>query len=175
MYGYIYLITDTNNGKQYIGQHKYDKAELDPDYHGSGNLIKKIYAKRPETLIEELLFIAATYDELNYFETYFIERLNTLYPNGYNLNTGGYRPKLSEESIRKMSVAVKKAMTPEVCKKISEANKGKTPYNKGKFKVPHEEIYNYYINNNLPIKEIAKKFNYSIRTIIRIINYYKEK
>lgn len=89
MYGYIYRITDLTNGKCYIGQHKYDKPMLDPTYHGSGQIIKQIYKKRPETLLEEILMICATLDEANYFETYFIERMNTLYPNGYNLSGGG--------------------------------------------------------------------------------------
>lgn len=94
MYGYIYKITDLTNGKCYIGQHKYDKPELDPKYHGSGYLIKKIYNARPDTLLEEILMICETLEEANYFEEYFIEHLNTMHPYGYNLNTGGdqYRP-----------------------------------------------------------------------------------
>lgn len=35
MVGYIYLITDTTNGKKYVGQHHYNKEELDHNYHGS--------------------------------------------------------------------------------------------------------------------------------------------
>ena len=89
MYGYIYRITDLTNGKCYIGQHKYDKPMLDPTYHGSGIIIKNIFNQRPETLLEEILMICATLDEANYFERYFIERLDTLHPNGYNLVVGG--------------------------------------------------------------------------------------
>ena len=107
MYGYIYRITDTKNGKMYIGQHRYEKPELDPKYHGSGRIIKQIYNKRPETLLEEIIFIAATEDELNYFERYFIEHLNTLHPNGYNLNVGGDKRTPSEEARKRMSEANK--------------------------------------------------------------------
>ena len=45
MIGYIYLITDTTNGKQYVGQHHYDKEELDSNYHGSGNIVRRIFEK----------------------------------------------------------------------------------------------------------------------------------
>lgn len=52
MYGYIYLIEDTTNGKKYVGQHKHKNFMLDDTYHGSGRIIMNIYKKRPETLVE---------------------------------------------------------------------------------------------------------------------------
>ena len=62
MVGYIYLITDTTNGMQYTGKHHYHiEGQLDPNYHGSGVIIKNIYKKRPETLKEE--YIKTCYSE----------------------------------------------------------------------------------------------------------------
>lgn len=89
MIGYIYLITDTTNGKQYVGQHHYHLEKLDSNYHGSGTIISKIYKKRPHTLKEVYLKTCYTQEELDEWEQYYIKFYNTLYPNGYNLQEGG--------------------------------------------------------------------------------------
>ena len=103
MVGYIYLITDTTNGKQYVGQHHYHLEKLDSNYHGSGTIIKNIYKKRPETLKEEYIKTCYTQTELDEWEQYYIEFYNTLYPNGYNLTEGGDGVMPCEEIRRKMS------------------------------------------------------------------------
>ena len=132
MVGYIYLITDTTNGMQYVGQHHYDKEELDSNYHGSGRIISRIYKKRPHTLKEEYLKTCYSQYELDEWEKYFIFSFNTLSPNGYNLEEGGKGGKPSEETKIKMSIASKgKHPTEEVRKKMSESHKGKTCWNKG--------------------------------------------
>ena len=152
MVGYIYLITDTTNGMKYTGKHHYHiEGQLDPNYHGSGVIIKNIYKKRPETLKEEYIKTCYSEEEMNSDEQYCIEVFDTLYPNGYNLTKGGdggeipceeIRKKISlklkgkpahnkgvpmsEESKRKMSESRKgKLHTEETKKKISESNKGK--------------------------------------------------
>ena len=125
MIGYIYLITDTTNGKQYVGQHHYDKEELDSNYHGSGHIIKMIYKKRPHTLKEVYLKTCYTQEELDEWEKYFIFLYDTLWPNGYNLQEGGNGGVPCEETRRKMGES-KKNMSEEVRKKISESLKGKT-------------------------------------------------
>ena len=124
MIGYIYLITDTTNGKQYVGQHHYHIENLDPNYHGSGHIIKMIYKKRPETLKEVYLKTCYTQEELDEWEKYFIFLYDTLHPNGYNLTEGGNGCVPCEETRRKMSES-KKNMSEEVRKKISESLKGK--------------------------------------------------
>ena len=147
MVGYIYLITDTTNGKQYVGQHHYHLEKLDSNYHGSGVIIKNIYKKRPETLKEEYIKTSYTQTELDEWEQYYIEFYNTLYPNGYNLTKGGdgcvaceeickkiseanKGRKFSEEHIRKLSVANKgKQLSEETRRKISESTSGeKNPF-----------------------------------------------
>lgn len=101
-YGYIYLIEDTTNGMRYIGQHKYKNFMLDNSYHGSGRIIKKIMKKRPETLKMEYLMGVNSIEEANFFENYWIEKLNTIKPNGYNLNSGGDVNIPSEETIKRL-------------------------------------------------------------------------
>ena len=116
MVGYIYLITDTTNGMKYTGKHHYHiEGQLDPNYHGSGVIIKNIYRKRPETLKEEYIKTCYSEEEMCSDEQYYINFYDTLWPNGYNLTEGGDGVLPSDETRRKMS----------------ESHKGKPPHNKG--------------------------------------------
>lgn len=61
-------------------------------------------------------------DTLNRLEEEFIEKFNTLIPNGYNLKTGGNQPLLSKETKERMSVAkIGKRFSEEHRKKLSIA------------------------------------------------------
>ena len=126
MVGYIYLITDTTNGMQYTGKHHYNKeGELDPNYHGSGVIIKNIYKKRPETLKEEYIKTCYSEEEMCSDEQYYIKFFDTLWPNGYNLTEGGEGDIPSEETRKKMSEVHKgKKLSEEQKKKISESTSG---------------------------------------------------
>ena len=104
MVGYIYLITDTTNGMKYTGKHHYHiEGQLDPNYHGSGVIIKNIYKKRPETLKEEYIKTCYSEEEMCSDEQYYIKVFKTLYPNGYNLTEGGDGVIPCEETRRKNS------------------------------------------------------------------------
>ena len=136
MVGYIYLITDTTNGMKYTGKHHYHiEGQLDPNYHGSGTIIKNIYKKRPETLKEEYIKTCYSEEEMCSDEQYYIKVFKTLWPNGYNLTEGGDGGEIPCEEIRKkMSMKLKgrtpynkgKPMSEEQKKKLSDAHKGKT-------------------------------------------------
>lgn len=140
MVGYIYLITDTTNGMKYTGKHHYHiEGQLDPNYHGSGTIIKNIYKKRPETLKEEYIKTCYSEEEMNSDEQYYIKLFKTLYPNGYNLTEGGDGGILCEETRRKLSKTHKgllsgekhpmfgKHLSEETKKKIGKSQKGKHP------------------------------------------------
>ena len=134
MIGYIYLITDTTNNMKYVGQHHYHiEGQLDPNYHGSGHIIRQIYKKRPETLKEEYIKTCYSEEEMNSDEQYYIKLFKTLYPNGYNLTEGGDGGILCEETRIKISKSHKgKTLSEEHRIKIGNANKGKPSPNKGK-------------------------------------------
>ena len=137
MVGYIYLTTDTTNGMQYVGQHHYNKeGELDPNYHGSGIIISRIYKERPETLKEEYLKTCYSDSEMNDDEKYYIKLYKTLWPNGYNLSEGGDGGIPCEETRRKISNSLKglfsgekhpmfgKHQSEESRRKMSSSHKG---------------------------------------------------
>lgn len=119
--GVIYLRTNLINGKQYVGQtknmhrrnyswnclkHKYGNQLLtdERNKYGLDNFKTKILKECDDS-------------ELDQYEKYYIEKYNTIYPNGYNSNSGG---------------KINFKHSDETKKKISESNKGNTPWNKGK-------------------------------------------
>ena len=126
MVGYIYLITDTTNGMKYTGKHHYHiEGQLDPNYHGSGVIIKNIYKKRPETLKEEYIKTCYSEEEMCSDEQYYIKVFKTLWPNGYNLTEGGDGGIPSDETRKKMSKSQKgKHLSEETKKKLSESHSG---------------------------------------------------
>lgn len=162
--GVIYLRTNTINGKQYVGQttnfngrercwnsinrktpYSNDILEMDRKKYG-------IEAFKTEILEE------CDDSKLNEIERFWIKQLNTIHPNGYNLENGGSdgftfhqitREKMSKAKIgtkhseewkKNMSERMKgegnhfygKHHNQEAIEKIKAANIGRTSWNKGK-------------------------------------------
>lgn len=143
MVGYIYLITDTTNGMKYAGKHHYDKPELDPNYHGSGCIIKSIYKNRPETLKEEYIKTCYSEDEMSNDEKHYIKVFNTLYPNGYNLTEGGEGCVPCEETRKKLSEKIKEKYLydEDYRRKISEAHKNISDVVRRKYSEARKKLY----------------------------------
>ena len=91
---YIYKITNTVNGRWYIGKH----SGTDPNYMGSGKLLKQAYAKYgQENFIKEVLESCSCESELNLREQHWISITNaTTDPISYNLANGGSGGDLSK-------------------------------------------------------------------------------
>lgn len=81
-FGYIYMTTDTTNGKKYIGQHV--SSKFDSSYYGSGRIISEVIRKRKDKLTLEVLEWCK--QNLSERELYWIKYYNTIFPNGYNLS-----------------------------------------------------------------------------------------
>ncbi len=102
--GYIYLVTNTVNGKRYVGQSQQLDIEQRWKSHRKvnnanvGSYLKAAYTKYG---IENFKFqiICICFDvDCDKYEDEYIKKFNTLSPNGYNLKTGGNSVKYSEES-----------------------------------------------------------------------------
>ena len=150
--GVIYKITCLVNGKGYVGktkqklekrmtQHRYESKK------GSIGLGAAIEKYKWENFTVEILEECPV-ELLSDREIFFIRELDTKAPNGYNLTDGGeglVNP--SAETRAKMSVNhpdisgeknpnYGKKTPPEVCAKISAANKGKPSPQKGRKRSP---------------------------------------
>lgn len=120
----IYLRTNTVNGKKYVGQAKdfkrreYQWHDTKQSYAGAliNNARKKYGVENFKT---EILDECETLEEANELEKYYIKKLNTKFPNGYNLNDGGGS-----------NVGYK--ASEETRKKIAESGKGRIAVNRKK-------------------------------------------
>ena len=116
MYGYIYLTENLINGKKYIGQHKYDKPEIDPNYFGSGIIITdaiKKYGK--ENFRCSIIECCETKDDLTEKEIFYINKFDAVSdPNYYNVDSGkgnSHNYNCSETTAQKLSVIQKNHRT----------------------------------------------------------------
>jgi group I intron endonuclease len=106
---FVYLITNTINGKRYVGQTTLSLEERwwqhcckNSNCRHLASAIRK-YGK--ENFIIESIVEPPTIDLMNEFEAEYIEKYCTRSPNGYNLTEGGRVPRHSEETRRKMSLS----------------------------------------------------------------------
>jgi group I intron endonuclease len=102
----IYILTNLINNKIYVGQtvrsleKRINQHLKRSDCIAISSAIKKYGI---ESFKIEQIDSAETIEELNKKENEWILKLNTVYPNGYNLNTGGLNKRWSEFSKIKMS------------------------------------------------------------------------
>jgi group I intron endonuclease len=149
MAGTVYLITNTLNGKQYVGQTIVAGNDI-----GHGKLMTKAYAKHGKRnfTYELLCGEIANRPTLNFMERFWISVMNSQVPNGYNIENGGSSKgktaestkeilrqkatgyKHTEEAKRKISEASRNSSA-ETRAKISAANKGRVVTDEVKAKI----------------------------------------
>lgn len=101
----IYKITNIITKKIYIGKHV--TVDINDNYFGSGSILKQSIKKYGiDKFVKEIIEYCENDIDLNEKEIYWIRELNTISPNGYNINIGGtggdnftYNP--NKEVIRK--------------------------------------------------------------------------
>ena len=113
---YIYKITNTINGKIYVGVHA--SNNLEDRYLGSGTKLKKAIKKYGrDNFTKEILQVFETYDEALNEERRIVTLEFVKDPKTYNLEIGGLGGKV---------------WTKELREKMSITKKGSIPWNKGK-------------------------------------------
>ncbi len=122
--GKIYLTTNIVNGMQYVGQ----TIQLNnKSYKGSGNLLKEAFEEfgKENFIVEDLEYVYCR-SELDRREIYWINKKNTLKPNGYNITNGGSGAYVPTEKVKKkISKSLKgRIFSKETLKKKSEIQKG---------------------------------------------------
>lgn len=191
----IYVIKNVVNKKVYIGQtwglvkerfrkHKIGKRVCRKlrnafDKHGKD----KFYA--------ELILVCHSQKIVDYWETYFIEKFDSI-KSGYNIKSGGSKGKHSEETKTRIgisnSIALKgNVISPGTRKKLSEALKGKkkptrtiehtTNIRNARRKQSKlnesivKDIRNDYLTGLVTQKQLSEKYMIPRRTITDIVNY----
>jgi group I intron endonuclease len=107
----VYVITNKENEKQYVGvttkgyenrfkQHKLFARKR----HKTSALYSAINKYGEDAFCVDLIADCASFDEMNAAEVHFIEKMNTLSPNGYNLTSGGDAGVFSDELKAKCSL-----------------------------------------------------------------------
>lgn len=144
---YIYKITNKINGKSYIGQTTdYQRRFREHRNKGYGEEPNKpLYNAFDKYGINNFDFevIEDLTENYNEREKYWIQYYNTLLPNGYNIELGGEEPPLN----------------------IGE----NSPYAEHT-KQQIEEIKELLKNTDISFEELAKKYNYSVSSILKINN-----
>lgn len=85
---FVYKITNNINGKIYVGKHVTENEN--DTYFGSGIVLKQSIKKYGiNNFKKEVIEFCENDDHLNEKEIYWIKELNTICPNGYNINSGG--------------------------------------------------------------------------------------
>ena len=130
MYGVIYKITNTKNGMIYIGQTTRSVKERFGEHMKSDYLIGRAIRKYGvENFTVEVIEECATPEQLNEREIFWIAKLNTKHPHGYNMTDGGEGATgLTEESLAKL----RRKRTLETLKLMSVASKKRSDTPEGK-------------------------------------------
>lgn len=101
-YPVIYILTNKENGHRYVGQTRRSFQGRLRGHFTADSCIGRALRKHGTDGFS-IQQIAYAREELNHWERYFIGRLNTVAPNGYNLDSGGSSDKeVSEETKAKL-------------------------------------------------------------------------
>jgi group I intron endonuclease len=128
--GVIYIATNLQTGQQYVGQTRNFASRIKSHLKNTRYKSYFCHAIRDRGM-SGFNFVQLEYpiDELNYWEKFWIAKLNTVYPNGYNLTHGGDQAiRFSDESRMKMRQShLGKKLPEEQKKKIGLAGMGRHP------------------------------------------------
>ena len=165
----VYIRTNVINGKQYVGQTS-NIIQRNRDW----NCLKKSYANPiidserekygRENFKMEILAEVDNRNDADLLEDKFIKEFDTIFPNGYNMQSGGrVNFKFSQLRKEKMSI-IKKGKQYRLGKKLSDESKQKIA------KKHFKKVYKYSIEGNLvsiypSVIEAAREMECSTKSI----------
>jgi hypothetical protein len=120
MAGTIYLVTNTLNGKQYVGQ-----TIVAGNRVGHGKLITKAYNKYGKDSFDYVPVCnnIENHNTLNFMEKFWIKVMDCRIPNGYNIEHGGSKVEKIADETRAILSAKSKGNQRRLGTKQSEATK----------------------------------------------------
>lgn len=167
--GYIYKITNKEDGKIYIGQTTQileDRWRQHKKIGSNCRYLKRAFNKYGIHNFEFKLICICFDEDLDKYEIQYMEKYSSMVPNGYNLRKGGNSGKHHEETKKKISDSLKgrtdiinaknrlgKHHSEETKKKISESLKDRTDIVRHSY-YKNKKINQYDLNNNF-----IKSFN----------------
>jgi group I intron endonuclease len=179
---FVYLITNTVNGKRYVGQTiksleaRWQQHKLLKNCRAFHGAIKK-YGE--DKFIIESIIEPPTIELMDEFESEYIRRYCTLVPNGYNLTEGGRVPRHNSETKEKMSLSHKGTThpgynnksywTPEKREERSKKHRGVLSSTNRLSEEQVKEIRRLYATNQYSQIEIGIMFSVNQTTISKII------
>ena len=145
MYGYVYLIINKINGKTYVGQRKTTKKCSSDRSMGSGKHLKLAQKKYGIENFEKFLIqYCNSKEELDKQEIFWIAEYRNRGKAEYNIANGGQGG----------ATCNGKHCSEETKRKISEANKGQTPWNNG---IPRSEETKKKISESSKGKKMSEE------------------
>ena len=126
--GYIYLITNKINNKKYIGQTIRSDINTRWKYHKLNNnkyigqILYNAYQKYGINNFDYKVICICFDEDTNKYEKEYIQKYNTIYPNGYNLLEGGDNKKHSEYTKQLISSKLKGINHPNYGKKLKDSH-----------------------------------------------------
>lgn len=183
--GVIYLRTCLVNGKQYVGQtidfKKRENAWKCIKWAYANQLLTEDRNKYGLENFKTEILEECDNSKLDELERYYIEKLNTIYPNGYNDNEGGSISfHHSEETKKKIGKSGKGkhsdrkgiSLTDEHKQNISKSLKGRIPTEaiKAHAEINSKRVFQYTIDNKLvkeysSIREASRETKFSFNGI----------
>lgn len=176
-YGVIYLITNTINGKKYVGQTTRSVEERFKQHAFADSYIgNAIRAHGADMFVIAILKVCYSKEELDKWERHMIRSCDTKFPNGYNLTDGGEGLSgwsHTEKSKAKIGLKHKgKNVLAETRTKLKAANMGKKQSNKTKSKramknrgeSPYKNLVAEMDKRNFTYSSLAELLGFSFQT-----------
>lgn len=126
----IYKYTNIITGQSYIGQTTQSVSKRAGakgcHYHKELPFRKAIYEYGWENFEQSILRLCTSQEEADQYEKCFIEKYNSIYPNGYNMQNGGKEGGKHHNLSKNImsALACERHPTKETREKMSESHKG---------------------------------------------------